>query len=139
MKTYKAQALSTMKYGLGESPAYDVRNGRCSFVDITAGKLYIFSEADINNLDNMECIDFGQMIGAAVPLRSGEGYLVAGTDALFTCKGKEILKGPDLTGLYETYQRSNDAKADPKGRLWFGSSVGVDGHEPSGNLYRLDD
>ena len=130
MKTYQAEVLSTAKYLLGESPFYDPKTKLFSFVDIIAGKFYYGANPTIP-----ECVDFGQHIGAAVPL-AGEGYVVAGTDALYVCKGKEISKHLSLSGIYESYQRSNDAKADPKGRLWFGSVSGDDDHGPSGNLYR---
>ena len=133
MKTYNAEPLIKNKYLLGESPFYDPRTGKCSFVDIIAGKLYVFSKAD-----QLECADFGQQIGAAVPAKAPGEYVVCGTDGLFLYKGKEISKICDMTGCYENYQRSNDAKADPKGRLFIGSSVWQDGHEPSGNLYRID-
>ena len=112
-----------------------------SFVDIIDGKFYYGTNPTIP-----ECIEFGQQIGAAVPLAGigassaadseAPGYVVAGTDALYICKGKEVSKYLSLTGIYESFQRSNDAKADPKGRLWFGSVSGDDDHSPSGNLYR---
>ncbi len=142
MKNFTAKPLIKTGYRLGESPFYDPRTEKCSFVDIIAGKLYVFSpeeqtEDDISD-QNLECIDFGQQIGAAVPMKTPGDYLVCGTDGLYTCKGKEISKVRDMTGYFETFQRSNDAKADPKGRLFLGSSVWEDGHEASGNLYRLD-
>ncbi len=138
MKTYNAKPLGTTKYLLGESPFYDERNGKCSFVDIKAGKFYTFPGKDFPDISGMESVDFGQQIGAAVPTLDGKGYVVMGTDSLFLYKGKEISKGQDLTCIYESFQRSNDAKADPKGRLFFGSSCLEDEHEPSGNLFRLD-
>ena len=138
MKTYNAAPISTTKYLLGESPFYDERNGLCSFVDIKAGKFYTFPGKDKPDTDNIRCIDFGEQIGAAVPTLDGKGYAVAGTKSLFLYKEKEIVAARDLTGIYEPFQRSNDAKADPKGCLWFGSSCLEDEHEPSGNLYRLD-
>ena len=47
MKNYDAEVLSTTKYRLGESPFYDGRSGRLSFVDIIAGNFYFFSEKDL--------------------------------------------------------------------------------------------
>ena len=133
MQAFTTTPLIKTNYRLGESPFYDPRTGKCSFVDIIAGKLYVFSD-----VEQLQCIDFGQQIGAAVPMEEPGSYLVCGTDGLYVCKGKEISKVRDMTGYFEPYQRSNDAKADPKGRLFLGSSVWEDGHDPSGNLYRLD-
>lgn len=133
MKTFTAEPLIKTKYLLGESPFYDPRTGKCSFVDIIAGKLYVFSKAD-----GLESTDFGQQIGAAVPAKTQGEYVVCGTDGLYVYRAKEISKIRDMTDCYEPHQRSNDAKADPKGRLFLGSSVWQDGHDPSGNLFRLD-
>ena len=137
MKNYEAEVLSATKYRLGESPFYDARSGNLSFVDIIAGNFYFFSEKDIPKVKDIQGVPFGQQIGAAVP-SDDNGYIVAGTDGLYKYKGKEISKARTLTDVYESYQRSNDAKADPEGRLWFGSVSGDDDHEASGNLYRLD-
>ncbi len=133
MKTFIAEPLIRTKYLLGESPFYDPRTGKSSFVDIIAGKLYIFSD-----LEKITCTDFGQQIGAAVLSGNPGEYVVCGTDGLFLFDGKEISKVRDMTDCYEDYQRSNDAKADPCGRLFLGSSVWKDGQEPLGNLYRVD-
>ena len=130
MKTYNAQPISKEKYRLGEAPFYDVRTGMRSYVDIIAGKFYILDEAG-----NLTETDFGQQIGAAVPMQEISCYVAAGKDGLYVFDGKEITLKKDLTGVYESYQRSNDAKADPKGRLWFGSSTDGDDHGFSGNLY----
>jgi gluconolactonase len=133
MESFKAQALGMAKYLLGEAPFYDHRTGKCSFVDIIAGKLYI-----IDNEVTMRMVDFGQPVGAAVPGPNPGEYVVAAKDGLYLYDGKEISPIKDLTDTYENYQRSNDAKADPKGRLWFGSVSGDDDHGPSGNLYCYD-
>lgn len=133
MKTYKAQPYNTNKYLLGEAPFYDVRNGWRSFVDIIAGKLYII-DAD----GNLSEKDFGQRIGAAVPMTNAGEYFVAATDGLYRYDGKDISLIRSLKTTYESYQRSNDAKADPEGRVWFGSVSEGDDHEAAGNLYRFD-
>ena len=38
----------------------------------------------------------------------------------------------------DSTMRLNDAKVDPRGRLWFGSMDGADENRPAGRLYRLD-
>jgi gluconolactonase len=133
MDNYKAKVLSDEKYLLGEGPAYDIRNGQLSFVDILDNKFYTLSE-----FGELSSIDLGQPIGAAIPLTQEGAYVLCGMDGLYVCKGNEISKFRDLTDVYESYQRSNDAKADPKGRLWFGSSSADDDHGFTGNLFRYD-
>ncbi|WP_022769779.1 SMP-30/gluconolactonase/LRE family protein [Butyrivibrio sp. NC2007] len=131
MKTYKAEPFGLGKYLLGESPFYDPRTKCRSFVDIIAGKLYIIEAGGL-----MKQADFGQKIGAAVPSEKAGSYLVAAADGLYVYDGKEISLNRSLKDIYETYHRSNDAKADPAGRLWFGSMAEGEGIEPSGDLYR---
>ena len=45
----------------------------------------------------------------------------------------------DLKDYYETFQRSNDAKADKFGRVWFSSIVDDEIHSPSGKLFCYKD
>ena len=160
MKTYKAEVFSTQKYDLGESPFFDLRTSTLSWVDIPRGMLYRqkvdFGESDlakdnscsgndicrngIHCIGGAEAFCFEKPIGAALPAKEPGSYVVAGTDGIYVLeKGKaRLIK--NLCQYYEAYQRSNDAKADPKGRLWFGSSVDDGGqHQASGNLFCLDD
>ena len=85
-----------------------------------------------------ECFQFDQPIGAAVPLKDSDGFMLAAKDGLYIRKNEitELVK--DLSDIYKPYWRSNDAKADGKGRLWFGASVVDDVHEAEGNLYCFD-
>ncbi len=132
MKEYQAKVLVPEKHELAESPFYDPRRDRLSWVDITAEKLFTLSAGE------KECFDLGEQTGTAIPLRDG-GFLLAGEKNLWTFADGRKKKLADLSGLYRDYQRSNDAKADPFGRVYFGSSV-MDGdeHEASGNLFRYD-
>ncbi len=134
MKIHRAELFSKKKYQLAESPFYDARYDRISWVDITEGKLYI-RESD----SPVKTISFGQMIGAAVPLFEDDGYLVAATDGLYVYQNGIKKKIYDLTREYESCQRSNDAKYDPEGRLWFGSIVFEEDTPHHGNLYSYKD
>ena len=132
MKEYQAKILVPEKHELAESPFYDAQRDRLSWVDITAKKLYTLSGG------KKECFDLGEQTGAAIPLRDG-GFLLAGEKSLRMFSNGKLRELADMTGLYRDYQRSNDAKADPFGRVFFGSSVmDGDGHEASGNLFRYD-
>jgi len=135
MKTYIAELFSKEKYKLGESPFYDSRTKTLSWVDIPEGKLFTLG------LDGKRReYSYGQAVGSAVPAQKPGSYLIAASDGLYLEKADAskatLIK--NLSEYYQSYQRSNDVKADPKGRVWFGSSVDDDIHEASGNLFCLD-
>ncbi|MCR5187392.1 MAG: SMP-30/gluconolactonase/LRE family protein [Treponema sp.] len=136
MTLYTAKVFSQEKYQLGESPFYDARTGLLSWVDITQGKF--FTQADDGSRREF---DIGQALGAALPAQKAGTYVICGTDGLYlldTLAEKPCLKlVQNLTSYFESFQRCNDAKSDPVGRLWFGSSVNDD-HEACGNLYCMD-
>lgn len=133
MREYNAKLFMKKKHEIAEAPFYDEALKRLSWVDIIEGKLYIMGE---NGEVSMH--DFGQMIGAAVPVENG-GFIVAAVDGLYSYKDGLTEKICDLTKVYEPYQRSNDAKMDPEGRLWFGSTVFDGKHEDYGNLFSYED
>lgn len=133
MKEYNALPLSGKKYRLAESPFYDPRYSRLSWVDIPEGKIY--SRYDDGR---EEVIVLNGAVGAAVPLRDQRGFLAAGRDGLYIAGNDGVSLLYDLSGVYAPYLRSNDAKADPAGRLWFGSSCDDDVHEAQGALYVYD-
>ncbi|MCR4735726.1 MAG: SMP-30/gluconolactonase/LRE family protein [Treponema sp.] len=136
MKTYIAKVFSQEKYQLGESPFYDSRTKIISWVDITEGKFFTRKEGGETSVYKI-----GQAIGAALPSQKSGTYVICGTDGLYLLDTYSKNPSPsliqDLRPYFESYQRSNDAKADPAGRLWFGSSVN-DNHEACGNLFCLD-
>lgn len=129
----KADVWIKEKFSLGESPFYDLRYDRYSWVDITKRKLHT-----INGKGEHSCFELGQPIGAAVPVDNSEGFLLAAKDGLYIYKKGRAELLYDLRDTYLPFLRSNDAKADPAGRLWFGSSLAGDGHEPQGALYCYD-
>ena len=130
MKQYTAARFSLEKYRLGEGPFYDARSGRLSWVDILDGKLYTLSSDG-----QKECFETGGPIGAAVPIKNSDGFVAALRDGLYRIENGTMEMWVDLSKEYQPYQRSNDAKADPMGRLWFGSANDAEGYAPSGNLY----
>ncbi|EID85107.1 Gluconolactonase [Treponema sp. JC4] len=135
MKEYIAQVFSDEKYLLGESPFYDHRTKTLSWVDITKGMFYAVGE---DGKGPVKAYDFKQAIGAAVPAEKAGSYVIAASDGLYLFENGSSRLIKNLSDYYESYQRSNDAKADPAGRLFFGSSVDDDIHEASGNLFCLD-
>lgn len=137
MKTYTAQVFSTEKFQLGESPFYDARTKTLSWVDITEGTFYSLP-ADEYGTGKKHSYKFQKPIGAAVPGKNEGSYVIAGTDAIYLYEKGTARIIKELSEYYESFQRSNDAKADPAGRLWFGSSVDDGIHEASGNLFCLN-
>ena len=135
IKTYTAELFIKEKHTLGESPFYDTRTKTLSWVDITEGKFFTLGPDGTRRV-----FSYGQKIGSAVPAEKPGTYLIAGTDGLYLEKadGTKPRLIKNLSEYYKAWQRSNDVKADPKGRVWFGSSVDDDIHEASGNLFCLE-
>ena len=129
---YNVEVIDKTKYTLGEGPYYDPRHKRLSWVDIEGKRLYYLKNGV------KEFIDARQLIGAAVPLADSDGFVLALEDGLYTYRDGNITLMADLKNSYKDYWRSNDAKADPKGRIWFGAIVKGDGHKAEGNLYCYD-
>jgi sugar lactone lactonase YvrE len=132
MKTYHAELFLAEQFNLAESPFYDEKSGRLSWVNITEGEIHILYR-DGRRVE----AKLGQMIGAAVPLPDRDAFLVAATDGLYLYESGAFRMLQDLKSVYKAYQRSNDAKLDPAGHLVFGSVVFDGKHEMEGNLYRF--
>ena len=134
MKQFTAQPLDLGKYRLGEGPYFDPDRQRLSWVDILAGELHCCAS---DGTQSSFCL--GQPLGAAVPLADSNGFVLAAQDGLYALEENSARRILDLTPVYQPFQRSNDAKADPAGRLWFGASL-LDGapHDPYGDLYCFD-
>ena len=130
---YSKCEIAESRFVLGESPFYDERTGCLSFVDILSHKFYIIDKNGVCSVN-----DVGQMVGAAVPAEKAGMYVLTMTDGLYMFDGREKSLLFDLTDVYEPYRRSNDAKLDPAGRLFFGSSTWDNNYEAGGNLYCYD-
>jgi len=119
---------------LAEAPWYDERTGRVWWVDIV-GRRVLWRDVASGESGEMPT---AEEVSAAVP-RAGGGLVLLLASRL-------VLADADgtLTPL-EPYDdpepgvavRTNDAKADPAGRLWFGT-MARDHKTPRGALYRLD-
>ena len=130
---YNVECVGNERYELGEGPFYDPRFKRLSWVDIIGQKVWFIKDG------KKDCIELPQPVGAAIPLAGSEGFALAMKDGIYVYENGKISLLVDLKGVFKDYWRSNDAKADAKGRIWFGASVidGVD-HEAEGNLYLFD-
>lgn len=131
MKEYKATVFDKEKYSLGESPFYDERFNRYSWVDITEGRLWTLKGG------RKECFELGQPIGSAIPMPDKDGFFLAAMDGIYLfVDGKtELLL--DLKPYFKPFWRCNDAKLDPRGRIFFGAAVNDD-HPAEGALFCFD-
>jgi sugar lactone lactonase YvrE len=119
---------------LGEGPVYDDRTGRAYWVDVPGHRVLWRDLADGTRGEFATAAD----VSAAIPREKGGFVLLLPT-------GPTLV---DPTGVVETtiaYEgadagtalRCNDAKADPVGRLWFGT-MAYDERPGAASLYRLD-
>ncbi len=131
MKTYEAKIFDADRHELGEGPYYDPRFNRFSWVDIVNSKLVVIKD------NSKEVIDLLSQTGAAVPLSDSEGFLLASEDGLYVYENGLKMPYLDMKDEFGPLLRSNDCKADPMGRLFFGSSLLDDG-EPFGKFYSYD-
>ena len=131
MTDHKATVFDREKNSLGESPFYDERFKRYSWVDITGGRLWTLKDG------KKECFELGQPIGAAVPMPDCEGFILAAMDGIYSYVEGKAERIHDLKPYFKPFWRCNDAKLDPRGRLFFGASVNDD-HPAEGALFCLD-
>jgi sugar lactone lactonase YvrE len=126
---------------LGEGPCYDEKTGRAWWVDILSSRQLW---RDVRTGETGELPTTGHL-GAAVPRQHGgfvlclpDGPVLADAERVVTPLGgyheADVEAGAAPTG---TAMRSNDAKADPAGRLWLGT-MAYDETPGAGALYRLD-
>ena len=133
IKKYRAEVFrATEKYALGESPFYNPDQQKFSWVDIIKGRFYTLKG------NEKTCFDFGKPLGAAVPVKGRDAYVLAAMDGLYVYENGRAELLYDLTKTFKPYIRCNDAKADSRGRIYFGSSVADDVHEAEGDLYCYD-
>ena len=115
IRQFKADILIDRKFLLAEGPAYIKESNTLLFVDISAGRLYLY---DLKTGET-DSICTGQHVGAAVPAKSGQ-YLTAMTTGLYLVEKHRmelIYRPEELT----CNLRLNDAKCGPDGRFLFGT------------------
>lgn len=103
---------------VGEGPLWDERAGRLLWVDIPAGTLHRSHPATGSDV----ALQTGAMLGAVALRTGGDGWAAAVQDgfALIAADGAatpthSVCAAPD--------RRMNDAKVDPAGRFWGGSTA----------------
>lgn len=117
----------------GEAPAWDDKNKLLSWVDLSAGLLYLQSLKE----GTRKTVSAGQYIGAAIPDGSGR-YIAALTTGFYILDETGLLEKVGAPEGLSVRQRFNDAKCDPRGRLWAGTMSLYDDDPPGeSEVYRL--
>lgn len=129
----EVEVFDSRRCELGEGPHYDERTGRVWWVDVLGCRVLWRTPSAAES----GWLTTPGHVGAAVQTSSGRLVvcLPEGPSLLDPVDGRmrPLARYPDASlGI-----RSNDAKADPQGRLWLGT-MAYDERSPIGRLYRLD-
>ncbi len=128
----QAECLSAPASRLGEGPVWDSQRNILWWVDITSGSLRSL------DLHNQRCLTY------PMPERPTALTFIEGSTDLLVVLEKRLVRVSARAELIETLcpieeavpgNRTNDAKCDPAGRLWFGT-MSDEGRAESGVLYR---
>ena len=130
-----AELLVDCRCTVGEGPSWDARDGTLAWVDIVTGDVFQLTLAS----GETACMRLGQQVSAVLPRARG-GFLLTLQDGVFAVD--RIEQGAPLTlvapiELDQARSRLNDAKCDPAGRMWAGTTS-RDRVPGAGSLYRLD-
>lgn len=118
---------------LGEGPHWNAATARLTYVDIDAGTLHELDPVH----GTAVAAAVGPPISFAVPVAGGGGRVCGtGGDLTLLDAGEKPL-GTLLVEGGRPGNRMNDGKADPAGRLWFGS-MSLDRTTGAAAFYRLD-
>lgn len=124
-----SELVGDIRTQLGESPWWDGQ--RLSWIDIRGKALHILEPATGRRVS----YDVPGVPGFAIPTESGE-WAVGLADGLYTFSPDTSRWIPNWTAPHDpATHRMNDAKTDPRGRLWMGSMT-YEEREPVAALYR---
>lgn len=128
----RVEVFADLHADVGEAPHWDEQTSTLLFVDLTAGAVFRYDQSGVK----LGSFCVGQEVGAVVPRRSG-GLVLAVRDGI--AAASDTGEGFELTAPVERDipgNRMNDAKCDPAGRLFAGTTA-FDFSPHSGALYRV--
>lgn len=127
------EVFADLHADVGEAPHWDERTKSLLFVDLTAGVVFRYDRSGVK----VTSFSAGQEVGAVVPRRGG-GLALAVRDGIAVAS--DTGEGFELTAPVErdvSGNRMNDAKCDPGGRLFAGTTA-FDFSANSAALYRVE-
>jgi len=119
---------------LGEGPIWRPRENSLYWIDLKAPAIYCF---DVITRQNRQIpAALGKTIGGMVFARDGRMIVVdgEGVHELTAAGHRNLLVNPESDQVGNAF---NDAKCDPKGRLWSGTAD-IGETRPSGSLYVIE-
>jgi sugar lactone lactonase YvrE len=127
------EVFADLQADVGEAPHWDEPAKTLLFVDLTGGVVYRYDQSGVK----LGSFSVGQEVGAVVPRRAG-GLVLAVRDGIAVVS--ETGTGFELAAPVERDipgNRMNDAKCDPAGRLFAGTTA-FDFSPHSAALYRVE-
>ena len=127
------EVFADLRADVGEAPHWDEQAGSLLFVDLTGGTVFRYDRSGTQ----VGSFSVGQEVGAVVPRCSG-GLVLAVRDGIAVTS--DAGEGFALTAPVErgiSGNRMNDAKCDPAGRLFAGTTA-FDFSPHSAALYRVE-
>ncbi len=127
------EVFADLHADVGEAPHWDERSKTLLFVDLTGGVVFRYDRSGAE----LTSFSVGQEVGAVIPRRGG-GLLLAVRDGIAVAT--ESGEGFELTVPVELDtpgNRMNDAKCDPVGRL-FAGTTSFDFSPQAAALYRVE-
>ncbi len=127
------EVFADLRADVGEAPHWDERTKTLLFVDLTGGAVFRYDQSGVE----LGSFSVGQEVGAAVPRRGG-GLVLAVRDGIAVAAddgegfGLAVPVEREIPG-----NRMNDAKCDPAGRLFAGTTA-YDFSPYSAALYRVE-
>src|SRR6516165_9637667 len=128
----RVQVFADLHADVGEAPHWDERTGSLLFVDLTGRVVFRYDRSGVK----IGSFSVGQEVGAVVP-RCGGGLALAVRDGIAVAS--DTGEGFELTVPVERDipgNRMNDAKCDPAGRLFAGTTA-FDFSPHAAALYRV--
>jgi sugar lactone lactonase YvrE len=129
----RVEVFADLHADVGEAPHWDGRTKTLLFVDLTAGTVFRYDRSGAE----LGSFPVGHEVGAVVPRHAG-GLVLAVRDGIATVS--DTGAGFELTSPVERDirgNRMNDAKCDPAGRLFAGTTA-FDFSPHSAALYRVE-